>query len=295
MKAVLKKLAKSDLAWAVSYKLSRWLGNTNTGIQFHIIGNKQLKDARKFYAQNNNSKNPEVTEQFHKIGSVRKKEPYPQDLVDTIKTKFAALIEDEDNYICNVSADYKGPKDVRRVLKDPLKKLPELALLIDENVKSQIEDFYGANFQIRQVVAWRNYHVPDEFSHDEALSNFWHFDQISTALFQLFVNISDVTEKDGPFHAQPKERSDQLMKMGFNTRADYGIPLEELENTDYVLKHTGPAGTAMYCKTPICLHRADIPEKGHYRDIVSFHILPAKEAIKDDWAKDYKDTENMEY
>lgn len=289
MKAILKKLAKTDAAWAVNKKLCKWICNTNIGLQFHIFGRNDIKHAQKFYSGNSNIPLSKTTASFRKNGYAVRDDLFPQEAMSVVKNKFETLIEDEKNYIFDVSSEYEGPKNVRRALKDPLDKIPELQQLITEDVRREIEGYYGSYFKILRIIAWRNYHVPAEYADHEALSNFWHFDQCTTALFNLFINISDVTEQDGPFHVQPRKRSNALVKMGYKNRYDYGLPRSELENSDYLVRHVGPSGTSMYCSTPTCLHRAGIPEEGHFRDLVSFQFMPSNERLPDNWAETFVD------
>lgn len=291
MQSVLRKLAKTDAAWAVNKQFCKWLCHTNIGVQFHIFGRNSIKKAQKFYAGNNNTPPPsETAAKFRKDGYAVRKELYPAELMATIKKKFETLMKDEKNYSFSVSADYQGPeKNVRQALNDPLDHIPEIAQLITDDVRANIEGYYGSYFKILRIIVWRNLHIPKEYADHEALSNFWHFDQCTTALFNMFVTISDVTEQDGPFHTQPRQRSDELVKMGYKNRYDYGLPLNELEDKKYVVKHTGPSGKVMYASTPTCLHRAGIPEEGHYRDMLTFQFMPSNEPLPENWADDFVD------
>lgn len=289
MKNALKKLVKSEAGWAVNKQICKWFCHTNIGVQFHIFGYNDIRRAQKTYPGNSNKPAPLTVGEFRKNGYASKQTPYPAELMKSIREKFAILIEDEKNFTFDISADYQGPRNVRRVLNDPLDKIPELSQLLDDNVRAHVEGYYKSYFKVLRIIAWRNYHVPAEHSHHEALSNFWHFDQCTTALFNLFINISDVTEKDGPFHILPRKRSDALVRTGYKNRYDYGLPLSVLEDASHVVKLTGPPGTAMYASTPTCLHRAGIPEKGRHRDIVSFQFMPANTRLPDDWAEHFID------
>jgi hypothetical protein len=289
MKQALKKLATSNTGWAINRQLCKWICRTNIGLQFHVFGHNDIKKAQKFYPGNSNYRLTETVADLKANGCARKKESYPQDLINTIRKKFSTLVEDEKNYVFQMSGPYKGPRNLRRALKAPVQQIPELTLLIDDSVRETMESYYGAYFRMFRVVAWRNYHVPDEYANHEAFSNYWHFDQCTTALMNLFVNISDVTESDGPFLIQPRPRTNQIIKMGYKDRSSYGLSSEVIEDPNYIIKHVGPAGSGMYASTPMCLHRASIPEEGHYRDIVSLQFMPSEKQLPKDWGNGYVD------
>ena len=164
--------------------------------------------------------------------------------------------------------------------------LPELKELIDQSVRDQIEAYFGSYFRVHRVVSWRNYHVPTtEKNGAEVYSDFWHFDQRSIDFAKLFVNISDVTEDDGPFHILSRGRSKELLQKGFKNRKDYGLSDAEMNNPEYVVKATGPSGTGLYCNTELCFHRADIPKPGRQRDIVQFQFVPSDRPLEEEWYK----------
>lgn len=282
--AVLGKLLSTKPGHAVNQYLSRKVGGTNIGYHFHLIGQLKIKNAQRFYKNAVNDSFSQTTLNFRKVGYAAKPTPYPDALIQAIRTKLMALMEDKNNYINQMSSGYQGKEDIRRVLKDPMKCLPELRNLIDQPVIDQIESYFGSYFDIQSVEVWRNYHVPAaEKGGAEVYSDFWHFDQRTIDFVKLFVNLSDVTEDDGPFHIQSRQRSRELLRKGFKNRKDYGLPLEEMDHPSHVVKAVGPAGTGLYCNTEVCLHRADIPKKGHFRDIIQFRFIPAHKPLAADW------------
>jgi len=71
--------------------------------------------------------------------------------------------------------------------------------------------------------------------------------------------------------------------MGFRNRHRYNLSKDVLEDPNHVVKAIGPTGTAMLCNTELCLHRAEIPEEGHFRDIIQFQFGSSKKPLVDNW------------
>jgi len=164
------------------------------------------------------------------------------------------------------------------------KNFQEIGKLLTDEIKELIQARYQSNFQVTHVMCWRNYHAPAQMlGGKEIFSNMWHCDHSNTAVEKLFVNLSDVGDDDGPFHIMPIDRTKEIIKMGYGHRRKYNLDTEILEDPKYVAKATGPAGSTLLCNTELCFHRADIPAKGHYRDLIQFKFIPSKEPLYDDW------------
>ena len=134
-----------------------------------------------------------------------------------------------------------------------------------------------------QVVAYRNYAVPAGIAEGEIYSSNWHCDARRPSLLKLMLNISDVTDQDGPFHVVSRQRTRTLLTMGFKNRHDYGLPDDVMEDPQHVVKLVGPSGTGMLCCTYRCLHRAGIPAPGRHRDLLRMVFVPSARPLADDW------------
>ena len=157
---------------------------------------------------------------------------YDDSIISKIKSKFDQLMENEQTSV--IVAQHKGQIFSRHIIR-PMQTLPELEELLIKYVTDIITGYYGKNFQIKQVVGYRNYHVPSEISSKyEMFSDHWHCDRRNTSEMKLFVCLSNVTESDGPFHVQSMERTRYLMDAGFGTREDYNVPKEILDDPDSV-------------------------------------------------------------
>lgn len=216
------------------------------------------------------------TKGFLKLGRV-----FNDSVIEVIRSKFNHMIDD-DKYSF-ASSEYLGKVYNRQIRYNP-SPIPELANLLTSDMISLLEALYGGHFQVKRVTASRNYHIPPEIlSKKELLSSNWHCDRNPIQLWKLFVLLLDVTDENGPTHIQSKERTKELIKKGFGSRADYKLPVEALEDTNYVVKLTGPPGTVMIANTELCLHRAGVPTAGKTRDLVMFQFEPSSQPLMDDW------------
>ena len=207
--------------------------------------------------------------------------PYDEKLISLLQSKYNKMIED-DKYSF-VKFQHEG-KVYSRMLYMAFKNFREVGELLTDDIKNLIKGRYQSNFQVTHVMCWRNYYAPAEtLGGKEIFSNRWHCDHTNTSSEKLFVNLSNVTENDGPFHIVSIPRTRELVKMGFGDRQNYGLDKSVLEDPAHVVKAVGPAGSALLCNTELCFHRADIPAEGHTRDLIQFKFVPSKEPLPDDW------------
>lgn len=157
--------------------------------------------------------------------------------------------------------------------------VPELMTLLTPQVLDAVRAYYRTGFQLYNVGAWRNYHVPRIDEGEEPLSNNWHTDARRVDMLKVFVVATDVTEDDGPTHAITRQWTRKVIGMGFDHRRGYGIPVEKIEHPDHLVKLTGPAGTALLCNTNLCFHRAGLPGPGRVRDIIEFRFVASPDEV----------------
>ena len=258
-------------------------GNT-VGFKRNLVGTKELSKGKKLNLQNDNPLAFELQKnQFLLLPNF-----FTNSLIDDVRTQYDQLIENDDTSIQLSVVD--GKSYSRHIMK-PLSNLPILKKFIDEKIMKILSDFYGRNFMVKQVNCFRNYHVPQEIAtKHEMFADHWHCDRRNISEIKLFVCLRDVTEKDGPFHVQTLERTKQLMKLGFGTREDYNISKDELENHQFMKSGIGSSGTAYFANANLCLHKAGIPESGHFRDLINFVFVPTDDPLPDDWEKNVVDT-----
>jgi len=255
-------------------------GNT-AGFRHNILGElTRLKMKKQLSYDNNKLKNPLVAELdingYAKLGKF-----YDDSVIESILTKYNKIIEDD--AFSTVRTEYKG-KIYSRYINMVYKKIPEIANLLTNDIRLIIKGHYRGHFQVHHVLAWRNYHVPPEVvAEKEMFASHWHCDGRDTTRVTLFVNLSDVTDNNGPLHVQSKQRTKELVRKGFGGRHDYNLPNDIVEDPRHVVKLTGPKGTAILCNPQLCLHRADIPGHDQQRDILEIRFKPSNEPLYNDW------------
>jgi len=212
-------------------------------------------------------------------------EIYDSGLIERIQERFDTVIEDDQYSSVRHREDPGDGNEYIRGLDDPLAAVPEFVELVNDYVRSTLNEYYDAHFQIRTARAYRTHHIPEEIVESTDIYNdYWHFDGKTPDHVKLFITLSDTTEADGPLHLMPKEGTEQISRVvpEYN-RYEHGVPGGTVDELGDAVTLTGPAGTAMLGNTQCCLHRAGIPEEGNTRDLVQFYIAPATEPWPEDW------------
>jgi hypothetical protein len=260
--------------------LSRKLADSTIGYSFFLLGNLRIKEAAAASGHAGNGKGSS----FKNLGYATKEVPYDSKLVARIKELYLTKIEDPQFSQVKKGRNFDSPIVVSREIKSPIIAIPELAELIDKEVKATIENYYESYFGVGGVEAWRTYHIPESLrSQGEAYSNWWHFDSRPIDNTKLFVNLCDVNDDVGPFHMIPARRSRELVREGYTNRK-VGLPVNEVKENK-IIKANGPAGAALFCNTELCLHKAGVPSEGRYRDILQFRFLPSGTPLAPNWYK----------
>jgi len=207
--------------------------------------------------------------------------PFDEVLVKQIQKEYNDAIENDEHSF--IRTEYEG-KVFSRIINSAWKTLPSSQKLVSEYIKNIVEQYFQGYFQVLDITAWRNLHIPREITEKKELyASHWHCDGKNTAIITLFMNLKEVTEKDGPFMIQSRQRTKELIKNGFGSRHDYKLSLGVLEDPKHVVKHVGKAGATLIVNTEECFHRASHPDAEHFRDILQIRFIPSNEPLKDDW------------
>lgn len=176
-----------------------------------------------------------------------------------------------------------GRGDYQKLVACPQWTLPGIEDLLTDPIRRGIEAYYGSHFRVHRVGGWRIVHIPPDVDDGKFYASVWHVDNIPVSQLKLFINLSDVTDRDGPFHCVSIGRTEELIRMGFRDRYNYGLPDHVLEDGSHVVRAIGPMGSAVFCNTTLCLHRAGIPDFGRVRDILQFTFEPARAPLRPGW------------
>jgi len=262
---------------------------TTTGVVRSVSGRNKLNNSMDPELQKNN---PQL---FHlkKHGFTKYQNTYEKPMIDDLSKKYDKLIENDQTSF--PIAGYKG-KVYSRAIRNPEKCFPEITKLITKDIVDFVSDYYSTDYKIKYIYCGRNYSVPEEIKKEhEMFSNFWHMDRSNSSELKFFIYLSDVTDKDGPFRIQSKIQTKELVKSGYGNRDHYDLPLDVLENSEFVNKMTGPKGTTMFGNVTTCLHRAGIPDEGHYRDMVQIFMVPADKPFSENWLNDVEEQKYLKY
>ena len=160
--------------------------------------------------------------------------------------------------------------------------IPEIGQILKPEIINALCDYYQAYIDIATVNAWRNL-PPDEEAPHGVYSSTWHTDRRMPIMTKLFYLVRDTTEQDGPFHIMNRPTTRRIIQGDYKTRFDPG---PEVDNPDNHLKLTGKAGSILIGNTTQCMHKAGLPEPGHFRDLIQFQFLPSANPLPENWVED---------
>jgi len=264
------------------------LFKNTAGLGCNLDGRKTLSSIKnkKYF----DTVNP-IVEEIKEKGFVNLGYPFDGAIIEKIYEKYNKLIEDDNfSFVVTKHDDHIFSRTINRAFK----KIPEVKNLITEELSNMVSNYYGANFKVLHVRMWRNYHVPDEIiKKKEVFGNNWHCDGANSTITTMFVNLSNVKEENGPLHVQSINRTKKLLKLGYKSRYEYNVPIDILEDSENIVKHTGSSGSTIWANTQYIFHRAGIPEKGHYRDFMQLRFLPTNTPLEENWP-DYCEDANDE-
>jgi hypothetical protein len=133
-----------------------------------------------------------------------------------------------------------------------------------------LEKYFNSNIVIANVNLFRNHHVSNivEGESEQVYSNYYHNDGYVLTYFKIFINLMDVSEKDGPLHIVYKKKTKEFFnKAEYKDRYNY----TPVEDDKLIYKNTGKYGECFLFSTPECIHKAGIPN--NFRDIIQLTLI----------------------
>ena len=263
------------------FTVGKIIYKNTAGLQNNLQGSITKFKTRKDTRSKTNNDLKTLISNLKTNGYVSLEYPFDDSLIEKIHQEYIDAINDDK--FSFVRTEYDG-KTYSRMIKTAWNTIPSSQKLVSEYVQNIFSEYFKGHFQVLDITAWRNEHVPKEITEKKELyASHWHCDGKNTAIMTLFLNLKEVTESDGPFMIQSRPRTKELVEKGFGNRHDYGLPQKEVEDQNHVVKHVGEMGSAMIVSTEECLHRASHPENGHFRDILQIRFIPSNDPLKDDW------------
>ncbi len=142
------------------------------------------------------------------------------------------------------------------------------------NYLNELENYYKASIKLSWVEITRNYNFD---TNDEKYSNFFHTDAYTNDFFKIFINLQDVNEEHGPLEIVEKKYSKKFLKfMNINNKRRVINFKNDNVLKSYLYKNQGYEGEILICDTTDLIHRAGVPEKNKFRDIIflEFVVIP---------------------
>jgi hypothetical protein len=266
-------------------KIGRLLFDIDRPFEQYAVGKLAIKNAQvksPSFSSNTTHNYESLTDE----GAINLGQIYDEKLINSIQNSF-------DKFLENHGATYTRGHDgvdythgVSTTHTDLRACIPQVPDLINTEIKDVVHSYYDSYFKPVRINIWRNRHVPSSIvSESEVFSNYWHFDPHTTDHLKLFVNLSDVSEDDGPFHYITKTESAEIANDSYN-RSEDGTPNGIVEEAANVRKFTGLKGTTAICNTTTNLHRAGIPVEGSQRDLLQMVFAPSSDPLPNDWFDD---------
>jgi hypothetical protein len=212
-------------------------------------------------------------QQLKNDGYVAMPNLYEAELIKQVRAEFEVAINNEELTV-------KQP--FSRTLKpniDFQKHMPTMFELVRKSeLLKVLHSYYGSYCNLLIISGTRLFHIPEkDRTFTNMLSAVWHCDNIPTDVVHLAVFLHDVTPEFGPTQLVSRQRTRELMKMGYGRRHNIGVPKSVLEDPQYVKDLSSKAGTGHLMLPCQALHRAGIPQEGLIRDSLFFSFRPGLE------------------
>ena len=244
--------------------LSKRIFGSYIGLERFLIGYIKLIYFRKKIFR---FKKSPVIKQLLETGYLTFNQLIPSEELDRCYAIIQQKLEDEKEITKLSNTSKFKDKGFKSLLKDS-DKIEGVFELIPNEVTQILEEFYGSSNYKTVPQIWRNFHVPDEIIKDnEVLSDRFHLDANDFTYLKLFVLVHDVDESQGPYTFIDKINSQSFIRSRiYNNRSNYDS--EKLDKKSIQVK--GPKGKFIITHNAYCLHKAGIPEKDKFRDIIQY-------------------------
>jgi Phytanoyl-CoA dioxygenase (PhyH) len=121
---------------------------------------------------------------------------------------------------------------------------PYVTLALEPQVVALANAYLGMRSYLRALDVWLNIPTPDP----PKLSQLWHRDYDDAINLKLFVYLSDVDERTGPFTFAPGTQPGGPRQLGLKDRVDDDEMATHVPRDEWVVA-TGPAGTVVLADT----------------------------------------------
>jgi hypothetical protein len=203
------------------------------------------------------SKDPEILD-FHKLGFTKINISL-KDEISEFKDKFFIKNKEKKNKK-KIFFDLDG-YDKKKFLSKIKKKLSPFL--------NKLENYYGCDCKILDVVMWRNNNFQNQNNlTEEHFAEHFHQDSYLMTYSKIHINLMDVNEDDGPLEIVPIENRSAFIK-SFNYKDRYNYNF--FGDKKLIKKNIGKIGDCIAWSSPQVYHRAGIPR--NYRDMCQIILI----------------------
>ena len=147
---------------------------------------------------------------------------------------------------------------------DNVKQIIKSIILIDcKNVLDDLKKYYNSNIYLGHALITRNFNYDP--SKGESYSSYFHCDGYLYTYFKILINLSDVDSNMGPMQIINKKNTKKNINIFKYSSRNY---TKQKKINSEIFINTSPVGNGLLVSTPQCLHKAGIPKKNFYRDML---------------------------
>lgn len=243
-----------------------------SGIRPAMRTNKTLRELRRRNPIEVSREAKTLSDKLRRQGYLALSPGYPDGLIEAIRDAMA-IAEDE-----RFSVAMGGRvKDAVRYIVDPIEHIPLLRELLLPQLIEIVRGWYGTEFAISSVRAWRIGHLPTNEQAFHHYGNLWHVDGHSVDILKLFIQITpDAGLSGSAFRLVSRSDTRKAMRRGYLRSEKILAPARRILDRRVVLFDSPPGGVA-FVDTDRCLHRAGVPADGQTRDMVQLMFRPAEQ------------------
>lgn len=140
-----------------------------------------------------------------------------------------------------------------------------------------LKKLFKCNVYITTIQIRRTHNIDKEkFKNESIYSENFHCDKYVGTHYKQFIYLNDVSDSNGPFTYLTKSGTKKFVKK-FNFKNRFTNDIVKGNYTDYENYLIGKAGSSILVNTTECLHRAGIPHKGKYRDVIVITYVASPE------------------
>jgi len=199
---------------------------------------------------------PDIQKLFHD-GFIQLKK-IDQDFVNIINNELSKQITAQIN---TPLIKYEFTENLKNYLSNFLDNNTNYALnILKKLFKSNV---YVTTIQIRRTY----YFDKTKFENKSVYSENFHCDKYVGTHYKQFIYLNNVNESNGPFTYLSKSVTKKFIsKFKFKNRFSNDIVKSDFKDDENYFM--GDAGNSILVNTTQCLHRAGIPHKGKFRDVI---------------------------